>query len=69
MPAISITRGSGGNVNRFLPGVEFMSMIGKRGQRDAKIGWNSSRKGRCAPLRASEREVCVLWGRWKTGIA
>ena len=24
---------------------EFMPMIGKRGQRDAKSGWNSSRQG------------------------
>ena len=38
-------------------------MIGKRkrGQRDAKSGWNSSRKGRCAPLMASEIA-------WKGGV-
>ena len=29
-------------------------MIGKRGQRGAKSGWDSSRKGGCASLQAIE---------------
>ena len=44
--------GSGGGCRQGLFGVIilFMSMIGKRRQRDATSAWKSSRKGRCASL-------------------
>ena len=49
---ISIMRSSGGTLNRLLPGV------GDHG--NAKSGWNSSTKRRCASLVAIEIEcVCV----------
>ena len=53
-------------------------MIGERRQRDAKSGWNSSRRGRCASLLAIEivfGEVCVcllrhcvLWEREQNAV-
>ena len=44
--------GFGGGCRQGLFGVIilFMSMIGKRRQRDATSAWKSSRKGRCASL-------------------